>query len=99
MNSILNLLFEFSSSYSCAFIRAAAAAAATFISIGIAMGVAFGRGRIRRKSKGSGGDGKEAVFDGFEGAVDDCVYCVYDFVDEGLIRAQSLPPGGKARDD
>lgn len=75
MNSILNLLFEFPSS----FIRAAAAT--TFISISIA--IAVGRGLVP-KAKRRGRDGKEAVFNGFEGAIDDGVDCVYDFVDEGL---------------
>ena len=75
MNSILNLLFEFPSSSS-SFIPAAAA---TFISISIAVG----RGLIP-KAKRRGRDGKEAIFNGFKGAVNDGVDCVYDLVDEGL---------------
>lgn len=85
MHSILNLLFEFA-------LLMGAAAATTRISIS---GVGR-RGRIP-KSKRGGRNRKEAVLNSFEGAVDDRIDCVYDFVDEGLFRAKPSLAGGRAR--
>ena len=83
MHPVLNLLLEFFFS----FIRIAAA-----MRIAI-RDIAISESRIAESKRG-GRNGKEAILNGFEGAVDDGVDCVYDFVDEGLFARGLAGSGG-----
>ena len=92
MHSVLNLLLEFPFP---SFIRV------TAVAIRIANGgIRRGRSRspyryrIAAESKRGGRNGKEAVLNGFEGAVDDGVDRVDDFVNEGLKFARGGLAGG-----